>query len=950
MATTFEGEEKELVIKGARVHNLKNIDVTIPRNRLVVITGLSGSGKSSLAFDTIYAEGQRRYMETFSSYARHFIGDMIRPDVDKITGLSPVIAIEQKTVNRSPRSTVGTVTEIYDFLRLLFARVSTAYSYKTGEPMVRYTETQIVNLILEHYSGKKIHLLSPLVRGRKGHYREVFQQILKWGFLYARIDGVVQEVLVRMQVDRYRTHDIEMVVDTLDVREENRQRLLKSVQTAMKFGKGTLMVMDVTKDVPKLFSRFLMCPTTGISYPEPEANTFSFNSPYGACPHCHGLGEVVAVDFNKLVPNPEKSIREGGLAPLGKYKYNWMFRQIEQMAHRDGFTLDTPVGEIPEESLNRILYGSETPMAFSDSEGEGEAYTASDGFEGIVNFILSQNTEEAPANIRKWAQQFMHTRPCEACHGTRLKKEVLYFHIGDCSIADLSAMDLVRLHEWMLHVNDYLDESRQLIAKDIIKEIMGRLDLLLYLGIDYLCLNRSSQTLSGGEAQRIRLATQIGSRLVNVLYILDEPSIGLHQRDNNRLITALKRLRDAGNSVIVVEHDRDTMRAADYIVDIGPDAGLRGGHVLSAGSYADLLRSGSLTADYLNGVRRIGLPKKRRRGNGDSLWLRGACGNNLKEIDVRFPLGTLICVTGVSGSGKSSLINGTLFPILNHAIYRAEKKPLPYRAVEGLEHIDKVIEIDQLPIGRTPRSNPATYIGVFDEIRKLYASLPEAKVRNYAAGRFSFNVSGGRCETCKGSGMRTIEMNFLPDVYVHCETCNGKRYNRETLEVRYKGKSISDVLEMNVNEAVTFFEGIPSIAYKLRVLQKVGLGYLALGQPSTTLSGGEAQRIKLSAELSRKDTGHTFYILDEPTTGLHFEDIRILLDVLQQLVERGNTVLVVEHNMDVIKVADHLIDMGPEGGGRGGCVVASGTPEQVVRKGVGYTAQYLKEYLDHAED
>ena len=950
MATTFEGEEKELVIKGARVHNLKNIDVTIPRNRLVVVTGLSGSGKSSLAFDTIYAEGQRRYMETFSSYARHFIGDMIRPDVDKITGLSPVIAIEQKTVNRSPRSTVGTVTEIYDFLRLLFARVSTAYSYQTGEPMVRYTETQIVNLILERFPRKKIHLLSPLVRGRKGHYREVFQQILRWGFLYARIDGEVREVLVRMQVDRYKTHDIEMVVDTLEVKEENRQRLARSVQTAMKYGKGTLMVMDTEKGEPRLYSRFLMCPTTGISYPEPEANTFSFNSPYGACPHCHGLGEVVAVDFNKLVPNPEKIIRDGGLAPLGKYKSNWMFRQIEQMARYEGFTLDTPIAEIPEESLNRILYGSESPMAMADAEGEGEAFTVSDGFEGIVNFILSQNTEEAPANIRKWAQQFMHTRPCEACHGTRLKKEVLYFRIGDRSIADLSDMDLVRLHDWMLHINDYLDESKRLIAKDIIKEIMGRLDLLLYLGIDYLCLNRSSQTLSGGEAQRIRLATQIGSRLVNVLYILDEPSIGLHQRDNNRLITALKQLRDAGNSVIVVEHDRDTMRAADYIVDIGPDAGLRGGHVLSAGSYDELLRSGSLTADYLNGIRRIGLPGRRRGGNGESLWLRGAAGNNLKSIDVRFPLGTFICVTGVSGSGKSSLINGTLFPILNHAIYRAEKKPLPYRSIEGLEHIDKVIEIDQLPIGRTPRSNPATYIGVFDEIRKLYAALPEAKVRNYAAGRFSFNVSGGRCETCKGSGMRTIEMNFLPDVYVHCEACNGKRYNRETLEVRYKGKSISDVLEMTVNEAVTFFEGIPSIAYKLRVLQKVGLGYLALGQPSTTLSGGEAQRIKLSAELSRKETGNTFYILDEPTTGLHFEDIRILLEVLQQLVDRGNTVLVVEHNMDVIKVADYLIDMGPEGGERGGCVVASGTPEQVVRKGAGYTAQYLKEYLEDADN
>ena len=945
MATTFEGEEKDLEIRGARVHNLKNIDVTIPRNRLVVITGLSGSGKSSLAFDTIYAEGQRRYMETFSSYARHFIGDMIRPDVDKITGLSPVIAIEQKTVNRSPRSTVGTVTEIYDFLRLLFARVSTAYSYRTGEPMVRYTETQIVDLIISRYRNRKVHLLSPMVRGRKGHYRELFQQILKWGFLYARVDGEIKEVLFRMQVDRYRTHDIEMVVDTLDVKEENRKRIAKSVQTAMKYGKGTLMVMETENGTPRLYSRFLMCPTTGISYPEPEANTFSFNSPYGACPHCHGLGEVVAADFRKLVPDPHKSIRDGGLAPLGKYKSNWMFRQIEQIARSEGFSLDTPVEDIPEESLNRILYGSGNSVAMTDSEGGEEAYTSYDGFEGIVNFIISQNSEEAPANIRKWAQQFMHTKPCDACHGTRLKKEVLYFRIGDRSIADLSAMDLLQLYEWMKHINGHLDPSRQRIAQDIVKEINGRLELLLHLGIDYLCLNRSSQTLSGGEAQRIRLATQIGSRLVNVLYILDEPSIGLHQRDNNRLIAALKQLRDAGNSVIVVEHDRDTMQAADYIVDIGPHAGLRGGHVLSAGSYQELLESGSLTAEYLTGKRRIGLPGRRRRGNGESLLLKGACGNNLKHLDVRFPLGTFICVTGVSGSGKSSLINGTLFPILSHALNRSEKKPLPYDSIEGLEHIDKVIEIDQLPIGRTPRSNPATYIGVFDEIRKLYAALPEAKVRNYAAGRFSFNVSGGRCETCKGSGMRTIEMNFLPDVYVHCEACNGKRYNRETLEVRYKGKSISDVLEMNVNEACTFFEGIPSIMIKLRTLQKVGLGYLALGQPSTTLSGGEAQRIKLAAELSRKETGNTFYILDEPTTGLHFEDIRILLEVLQQLVDRGNTVLVVEHNMDVIKVADYLIDMGLEGGVRGGSVVAAGTPEQVCRKGVGHTAFYLKEYL-----
>ncbi len=944
MALTFEGEEKDLVIKGARVHNLKNIDVTLPRNRLVVFTGLSGSGKSSLAFDTIYAEGQRRYMETFSSYARHFIGDITRPDVDKITGLSPVIAIEQKTVNRSPRSTVGTVTEIYDFLRLLYSRVSTAYSYHTGEPMIRYTESQIEDLILKNYHHKKVLVLSPLVRGRKGHYREVFQQILKWGFLHARVDGVLQEVMLRMQVDRYKTHDIELVVDTLVVKDENRQRLKKSIQTAMKYGKGTLMVLEAEGEgKPRIYSRYLMCPTTGMSYPEPEPNTFSFNSPYGACPKCHGLGEVVEADFNKLVPDKKMSIRDGGLVPLGKYKSNWIFHQIEQIAQKEGFTLNTPIEDIPEEALNMILYGSENPLSYDSDEGGKYAYYGH--FEGVVNFIVSQNTEDAPANIRKWAQQFMHTQTCDVCQGTRLKKEVLYFRIGKYSIADLSAMDLSQLHDFMLHIHEILDEKQQLIAKDIVKEIDGRLQLLLNLGIDYLSLNRSSQTLSGGEAQRIRLATQIGSRLVNVLYILDEPSIGLHQRDNNRLIDAMKRLRDAGNSVIVVEHDLDTMKAADYIVDVGPAAGLRGGHILFSGTFEDLCRSQTLTADYLNGKKQIAVPSKRRRGSGESLMLKGACGNNLKKVDVRFPLGTFICVSGVSGSGKSSLINGTLYPILNQAIYRSEKRPLPYASIEGLEHLDKVIEIDQQPIGRTPRSNPATYIGVFDEIRKLFASLPEAKLRNYTPGRFSFNVSGGRCEVCKGSGMRTIEMNFMPDVYVHCETCNGKRYNRETLEIRYKGKSISDVLDMTVSEALEFFEGIPNICHRLLTLQKVGLGYLGLGQSSITLSGGEAQRIKLAAELCKKDTGKTFYILDEPTTGLHFEDIRILLDVLQQLVDKGNTVLVIEHNMDVIKTADYLIDMGKEGGVRGGYVIAEGTPEQVVRKGNGYTALYLKDYL-----
>lgn len=944
MAEVLEGEEKDLVIEGARVHNLKNVSLRIPRNRLVVITGLSGSGKSSLAFDTIYAEGQRRYMETFSAYARHFIGDMTRPDVDKISGLSPVIAIEQKTINRSPRSTVGTITEIYDFLRLLFARVSTAYSYVTGEPMIRYTENQIKALIQQNYSGKKVYILAPLVRGRKGHYREVFQQILKWGFLQARIDGEVKEVMLRMQVDRYKTHDIELVIDTLVVRDENDNRLSKSVQQALKYGKGTMMVMGVDQKKPKIYSRFLMCPTTGISYPEPEPNTFSFNSPYGACPKCNGLGEVVAADLKKLVPDSRKSIKEGGLAPLGKYKNNWMFHQVEQISLRYGFTLDTPIREIPEEALNVILYGSANPLSI-ESEESGERAFSESGFEGVVNFILSQNTEDAPANIRKWAQQFMHTRECECCHGTRLKKEVLYFRIGGSSIADLSALDIRQLYEWMQHISDHLDEKKRVIADEIVKEINNRLQFLLQLGIDYLSLNRSSQTLSGGEAQRIRLATQIGSRLVNVLYILDEPSIGLHQRDNIRLIESLKKLRDAGNSVIVVEHDLDTMKAADYIADIGPYAGIRGGHVVFSGSYEEMLKSNTLTADYLTGRKQIAVPQKRRKGNGNCLVLKGATGNNLKNVTAKFPLGTLICVTGVSGSGKSSLINGTLYPILNHAIYRSENKPLPYDSIDGLEYIDKVIEINQQPIGRTPRSNPATYIGVFDEIRKLFASLPESKIRNYAAGRFSFNVSGGRCETCKGGGMRSIEMNFLPEVYVHCEECNGKRYNRETLEIHYKGKSISDVLDMSVNEALEFFEGIPQIYTKLHTLQKVGLGYLGVGQPSTTLSGGEAQRIKLAAELSKKETGNTFYLLDEPTTGLHFEDIRILMEVLQQLVARGNTVLVIEHNMDVIKMADYIIDMGEEGGVLGGNIVAMGTPEQIVRKGKGYTAKYLKAYL-----
>lgn len=935
--------QDQIEILGARVHNLKNIDVNIPRNKLVVITGLSGSGKSSLAFDTIYAEGQRRYIETFSAYARQFLGSMERPDVDKITGLSPVISIEQKTISKSPRSTVGTITEIYDFLRLLFARVADAYSYETGEKMVQYGEDQIVERIMEAFDGKKISVLAPLVRGRKGHYRELFEQIARQGYIRARVDGEILDITANLKLDRYKLHDIEAVIDRIAVDNTSLDRLRQSVASALEMGKGGLMIFDFDSGEVRHFSKNLMCPTTGISYPDPEPNLFSFNSPYGVCTRCNGLGVISEVDRKKIIPDPKKSIKKGGLAPLGAYKNNWIFRQVEALLQKNDFDLNTPISDIDDTLIDKLLHGTDETIKLSGSSDSNEFNLQ---FEGIIEFITRQADENTSLPIQRWVKSFMNQVTCPVCEGSRLRQEALYFRLDGKNIAELSAMGINTFDTWINTLEAKLGKRQLRIARDIVKEIKSRSGFLSNVGLDYLSLNRSAKTLSGGEAQRIRLATQIGSQLVGVLYILDEPSIGLHQRDNFKLIDSLKSLRDMGNSVIVVEHDKDMILAADHVIDIGPFAGIHGGDIVGQGTPEEISRNdSSLTTAYLMGTREISVPKKRRKGNGKKLTLSKASGHNLKSVSVDFPLGMFICVTGVSGSGKSTLINQTLYHILNNHIFNGVTKPLPYENIKGLEHIDKVIEIDQSPIGRTPRSNPATYTGVFTEIRNLFAEMPEAKIRGYKPGRFSFNTSGGRCETCKGAGVRTIEMNFLPDVYVECETCQGRRYNRETLEVRFKGHSISDVLNMTIAQASQFFSELPRIAMKLQTLNDVGLGYLTLGQQSTTLSGGEAQRIKLASELSKRDTGSTFYILDEPTTGLHFEDIRMLIDVLNKLVENGNTVLVIEHNMDIIKVADYIIDIGPEGGDEGGYVVAKGTPEAVVKLNKGYTAKYLKEEL-----
>ena len=938
-------EHDYLEIYGARENNLKNIDLRIPRDKLVVITGLSGSGKSSLAFETIYAEGQRRYMESFSAYARQFIGNMERPDVDEITGLSPVISIEQKSVNRNPRSTVGTITEIYDFMRLLFARTAEPFSYNTGEKMVRYSEEHITKMIMENYSSKKINILAPVIRGRKGHYRELFEQIRQQGFAKVRIDGELKDLVYGMQLDRYKTHDIEIVIDRLIVSNDYKSRLTQSIETAFRRGKGMLMVLEDGSTDVRYFSKLLMCPTTGIAYQDPEPNTFSFNSPYGACPKCNGLGTIVTIDINKIIPDKECTIRKGGIAPLGEYKNNWVFSQLEVIGSRYGFDLDTPIAQIPDNALDIILYGSSESFTVT-KEIYGTKSTYSMPFEGIINVIKKQCDENAPASILKWANSFMNETDCPECHGQRLKKEALHFRLNGKNIAEVSNMDIISLSKWIDDLPNHLDNKQLEIAHDILIEIKKRINFLINVGIDYLNLNRPAKSLSGGEAQRIRLATQIGSQLTGILYILDEPSIGLHQRDNRKLINSLKELRDIGNSIIVVEHDKDTMLASDHIIDIGPGAGINGGEVVFQGSPDELSRGHGLTCDYLNGIRKIQIPKTRRKPlKNNYLRLYNASGHNLKNVNLDIPLGLMVCVTGVSGSGKSSLVNETLYPILSRHFYRSEKQPLPYEKIEGLELIDKVIEIDQAPIGKTPRSNPATYTKVFDDIRKLFGELPESKIRGYKAGRFSFNVRGGRCESCQGGGVRVIEMNFLPDVQVLCEACQGKRYNRETLEVRFKGKSINDVLNLTVDEAVSFFENMPQILQKIKTLQDVGLGYITLGQPSTTLSGGEAQRVKLATELAKRDTGNTLYILDEPTTGLHFEDIKVLMDVLNKLVDKGNTVLIIEHNLDVIKVADYIVDLGPEGGDGGGTIVAEGSPEEVAKNEKSYTGQFLKKLL-----
>lgn len=940
---TFQHGKIEVL--GARVHNLKNIDVDIPRHALTVITGLSGSGKSSLAFDTIYAEGQRRYIETFSAYARNFLDNLERPDVDKISGLSPVISIEQKTTNKNPRSTVGTVTEIYDFLRLLYARAGEAYSYASGEKMVKYTEEQIIELLLSHYADHRVYLLAPLVQQRKGHYKELFESVRKKGFINVRVDGELRSLETGMRVDRYKNHDIELVIDKLKVQAKDEERLKKSVQQALSQGDGLMLVLDADDETVRYYSKRLMCPVTGLAYREPAPHNFSFNSSQGACPKCKGLGVVNVIDREKVCPDPKLSIKKGALVPLGKYTKTLIFWEIETVLEQYGFTLDTPVAELSDEALDAVFNGTPELLRIPAARmGRTDDYYAD--FGGVVKYIRQMADAEMTAASQRWAEQFNTTACCPACHGARLNREALSYKFGDKNIAQLAAMDVAELKEWLDGIGEKLTGKQQAIATEILKEIRSRLSFLLDVGLDYLSLDRTAMTLSGGESQRIRLATQIGSQLVNVLYILDEPSIGLHQRDNVRLIHSLEQLRDTGNTVIVVEHDKDMMLAADYVVDIGPRAGRKGGEVVFQGTPAEMLKSKTLTAEYLNGKRRIAVPTVRREGNGKVLRIVGAKGNNLKNVTVDFPLGTLIGVTGVSGSGKSTLINDTLYPILSQHVYHSLREPLAYERVEGLEHIDKVVAVDQSPLGRTPRSNPATYTGVFDDIRQLFVNLPESKIRAYKPGRFSFNVRGGRCETCKGSGYKTIEMNFLPDVYVPCETCHGKRYNRETLEVRFKGKSIADVLDMTINRAVEFFENVPNILHKIKVLQDVGLGYLKLGQSCTTLSGGESQRVKLATELSKRDTGSTVYILDEPTTGLHFEDIRALIDVLNRLVEKGNTVIVIEHNLDVIKVADYLIDMGPEGGRGGGTVVAAGTPEQVVSAGKGDTARFLKDELE----